>query len=158
MDLATLIIGFAALACALATIGYNAWFLYTSYKGKKRLTIDEIVNLTKDLTQLANNVELTLSDFKKTRYDFATDEEYREYLTNSLIEHFDETMSLFNSEEIASSKLYSRLSQEEKASIIETLIDKIPDSKEDKNLTEDTDEETTEESTSSDMTDMTDYL
>lgn len=100
--------------------------IYTKYQNKENLTFDEIVQLTKDLSQLASNTVETLDIFTLKRSDFGTDEEYRDYIIKNLVQDFDNLIFTINPDHEDTAGVYSRLSYDDKVKIIDSFVDNLP--------------------------------
>ena len=103
--------------------------LFKNYKGKNKLSIDEILTLGQELVEYANYVYSSVSSLVAlSRNDFYTEEEYKDYLARKLVEDFDELITN-DPNCISNSALYTKLSYEDRVKLVESIVDKIAPNK-----------------------------
>lgn len=99
--------------------------LFKNYKGKSKLSINEILTLGQELVDYANYVYSSVSSLVQlSKNDFNSEEEYKDYVAHKLVEDFDQLISE-NPNCITSSALYTKLTYEDRVKLVESIVDKI---------------------------------
>lgn len=99
--------------------------LFKNYKGKSKLSINEILTLGQELVDYANYVYSSVSSLVQlSKNDFYNEEEYKDYVAHKLVEDFDQLISE-NPNCITSSALYTKLTYEDRVKLVESIVDKI---------------------------------
>lgn len=160
LDPGTITLIVAETVVILGFIVATAVSVFKKYKGKTKLSVEEIVDLSKDLASLAKDTYGYVEDImSKIPSDFDDERQYRAHLIEVLVDDFDELLLEINPDCINHSVLYGKLSREEKEKIIETIIDKIPSKKDEANKTDNIDEDFEPDTPDPAPTvDMTNYL
>ena len=160
MDTQVIVFMIAEGVIALAGLVLIAVNIFKKYKGKKNLTLDEIIELSTELYDYAKEAYDRITAVADLgRSNFNSDEEYKNYLADNFIDDLDELIEMNGAPE-----LYKKITDEDKKKIIMYVIDKLPS----KNTTnsneevihENLDVETNSEETdnSQDMVDIGEHL
>lgn len=126
MDMTTVALFVVESVILLAALIVSGYQIYKSHKGKTSLNVEDILELSKQLYNYANEVYATASKFNDIcPANFNSQEEYKSFLISKIIEDFDE---LAENDVISgiNKTLYNSLSDEAKKKIAEYIVDKSP--------------------------------
>ena len=99
--------------------------LFKNYKGKDKLSINEVLTLGQELVEYANYVYSSVSSLTQlSKSDFYTKEEYEDYIAHKLVEDFDQLISE-NPNCITNSALYTKLTYEDRVKLVKSIVNKI---------------------------------
>lgn len=110
----------------IATIALTAWSFYKRYKGKETLNANEIIQLSKELFEFANDTYGTITKFSELHpSNFESEEAFKEALIKRIIEDANELADADESG-MVNKLLYNKLSQQDKMILVANIIEKIP--------------------------------
>lgn len=99
--------------------------LFKNYKGKDKLSINEVLTLGQELIEYANYVYSSVSSLTQlSKSDFRTEDEYEDYIAHKLVGVFDQLISE-NPNCITNSALYTKLTYEDRVKLVKSIVNKI---------------------------------
>ena len=120
----------------LAMIALAGISLFRIYKGKNKLTVEEVLNLGEELMGYAKYVYDNISELSDiSRSNFSSDKDYKEYLVEKVVEDLDEVITEQGKEYFSQNviDIYTKINHDDKIKIIESIIDRIPSNNTDSN-------------------------
>ena len=126
MDTEVMIMFAVETVILIATLVVAGISLFKNYKGKQSLTIEEVMQLSQQFFNYANDAYKTISKFSDIYPgNFDSKAEYKSVLITRIIEDLDK-LSKSDTAGVINSALYDKLSYAAKVSLVSNITDKIP--------------------------------